>query len=233
MPTASEKRRFRGSVRKCWGRRRRIGPPTDSRYDYDDARLRFREREPCLDKAHDPGARSAEDPQQTAVIVTSPSDLTYEIWTDGACAHKTTGAGGYAAVLVARRSDGTTSKQWDVSGGAAKTTNNEMELMAVIAGLRELPAPARVCIFIDSTYVKKNFEDRLEHWRSNGWRTADGKEVKNRDRWKELFTEVACRKVKWVQVPGHSGVPLNERADQLACSQRDAYADRGPRRPVE
>lgn len=163
----------------------------------------------------------------------SPSDLTYEIWSDGACAHKTSGAGGYAAVLVARRSDGSTAKQWEVFGGDADTTNNQMELMAVITGLRELPAPARVCIFIDSTYVKESFENQLERWQGNGWRTADRKAVKNSELWKALSTEVACRKVKWVQVPGHAGVPLNDRADQLACTQRDAYAERRRRRPVE
>lgn len=104
--------------------------------------------------------------------------------------------------------------------------------MAVISGLRALPASARVCIFIDSTYVMENFEERLQHWQGNGWRTADGK-VKNRELWEQLSTEVACRKVKWVQVPGHTGVPLNERADQLACDQRDAYAERSRLRPVE
>lgn len=171
--------------------------------------------------------------RQTAGIVAPPSDLTYEIWSDGACAHKTTAAGGYAAVLIARRSDGTTAKQWEVSGGAANTTNNQMELMAVITGLRDLPASVRVCIFIDSTYVRKNFEDRLERWQGNDWRTADGKPVKNSDLWKELSTEVACRKVKWVQIPGHAGVPLNERADQLACAQRDAYAEQSGERLSE
>jgi ribonuclease HI len=171
--------------------------------------------------------------RQTAGIVASPSDLTYEIWSDGACAHKTSGAGGYAAVLIARRSDGRSDKQWEVFGGALETSNNQMELMAVITGLRALPAPARVCIFIDSTYVKKNFEDWLERWQGNGWRTANGKPVKNRDLWEKLSAEVACRKVKWVQVPGHTGVPLNERADQLACAQRDAYAERSRGRPVE
>jgi ribonuclease HI len=99
--------------------------------------------------------------------------------------------------------------------------------------LRELPASARVCIFIDSPYVKDNFENRLEHWQSNGWRTADRKDVKNRELWEELSTEVACRKVKWVQVPGHSGVPLNDRADKLACDQKDAFAEQSRRRPVE
>ena len=101
--------------------------------------------------------RAVDVVRQTAGIVASPSDLTYDIWTDGACANKTSGAGGYAAVLVARRSDGSIAKQWEVSGGDFETTNNRMELMAVIAGLRDLPAPARVCIHIDSTYVMKNF----------------------------------------------------------------------------
>ena len=86
--------------------------------------------------------------------------------------------------------DGITAKQWELSDGDSETTNNRMELMAVITGLRDLPAPARVCVFIDSTYVKKNFGDWLELWQSNGWRTADGKPVKNRDLWEELSTEV-------------------------------------------
>ena len=177
--------------------------------------------------------RAVDVVRQTAGIVASPSDLTYDIWTDGACAHKTSGAGGYAAVLVARRSDGSIAKQWEVSGGDFETTNNRMELMAVVAGLRELPAPARVCIHIDSTYVMNNFQGWLERWQGNGWRTADRKPVKNRDLWEELSTEVARRKVEWVKVPGHTGVELNERADQLACAQRDAYAERSRRRPVE
>jgi ribonuclease HI len=164
--------------------------------------------------------------------VASPGDLTYDIWIDGACAHKTSGAGGYAAVLFARRSDGT-AERWEVSGGAFETTNNRMELMAVIAGLRDLPAPARVCIHVDSTYVKKNFEERLGRWQGNGWRRADGKAVKNRDLWEELSTEVARRKVEWVKVAGHTGDEWNEHADQLACAQRDAYAERSRRRRVE
>ena len=170
--------------------------------------------------------------RQTAGIVASPSDLTYDIWTDGACAHKTSGAGGYAAVLIARRPDGSVAKQWELSEGDFETTNNRMELMAVIAGLRDLPAPARVCIHTDSTYVMKNFQGRRERWQGNGWRTADGKPVKNRDLWEELSTEVDRRDVEWVKVAGHTGVELNERADQLACAQRDAYAERSRRRPV-
>lgn len=165
--------------------------------------------------------------RQTAGIVASSSDLTYDVWTDGACAHKTSGAGGYGVVLVARRADDSIAKQWEVSGGEAATTNNRMELMAVVAGLRELPAPARVCIHIDSSYVMDAFDQGwLERWQSNGWRTSGRKPVKNRDLWEELFTEVDRHQVDWVKVPGHTGVELNERADELACAQRDAHARR-------
>ena len=166
-------------------------------------------------------------------MVVSPSDLTYEIWSDGACANKTTGAGGYAAVLVARRSDGSTAKQWEVFGGALDTTNNQMELKAVITGLRDTPAPGSVCIFIDSTYVMENFRDRLKRWQGNGWRTADRKDVKNRDLWEELTTEAAPHKVDWVKVAGHTGEEWNEYADQLACAQRDAYAERSRQGAVD
>ena len=95
--------------------------------------------------------------------------------------------------------------------------------MAVIAGLRDLPAPARVCIHIDSTYVMETSQGWLERWQGNGWRTADRKPVKNRDLWEELSTEVDRHQVEWVKVAGHTGVELNERADQLACAQRDAH----------
>jgi ribonuclease HI len=156
------------------------------------------------------------------------NDLRYDIWTDGACANKTGGAGGYAAVLFARRSDGIV-EQWEISGGAFKTTNNQMELMAVIIGLRALPAQAHVCVHIDSAYVMKNFKERLQLWEGNGWRTADGKPVKNDHLWKQLSTEAASRKVAWVKVAGHTGDEWNEHADKLACAQKDAYAERSRR----
>ena len=155
----------------------------------------------------------------------SPSDLAYDLWTDGAWAGKTSGAGGYAAVLVARRADGSIADQWEVSGGEAATTNNRMELMAVVAGLRELPVPARVRIHIDSSYVMYTFtEGRRERWQGNGWRTSGRKPVKNRELWEQLFPEVDRHEVEWEKVAGHTGVELNERADQLACAQRDAHA---------
>ena len=161
----------------------------------------------------------------------SLSDLRYDIWTDGACASQTGGAGGYAAVLFAHRPDGIV-EQWEVSGGAFKTTNNQMELMAVITGLRALPAQAHVCVHIDSNYVKKNFEEELQRWQGNGWRKADGKEVLNSDLWKQLSAEAAMRKVDWVKVDGHTGDKWNEHADTLARAEKNAYAERS-RRLVE
>jgi ribonuclease HI len=157
--------------------------------------------------------------------VASPSDLTFDLWTDGACAGNPGGPGGYAAVLVARRADGSIAKQWEVSGGDHETTNNRMELMAVVAGLREVPAPARVRIHIDSSYVMYTFtQGRRERWQGNHWRTSARKPVKNRELWEQLFTEVDRHQtVEWVKVAGHSGVELNDRADQLACAQRDAH----------
>ncbi len=104
--------------------------------------------------------------------------------------------------------------------------------MAVVAGLRELPAPARVCIHIDSSYVMDAFDQGwLERWQRNGWLTSGRTPVKNRDLWKELFTEVERHQVDWAKVPGHTGVELNERADELACAQRDAHARRSASDP--
>jgi ribonuclease HI len=162
--------------------------------------------------------------RQTAGIVASPNDLTFGLWTDGARAGNPGGPGGYAAVLVACRADSSIVKQWETSGGEPATTNNRMELMAVVTGLRELPAPARVRIHIDSSYVLYTFtQGRRERWQGNGWRTSARKPVKNRELWEQLFTEVDRHQVEWVKVAGHTGVELNERADQLACAQRDAH----------
>jgi ribonuclease HI len=109
-------------------------------------------------------------------IVASPNDLTFDLWTDGACAGNPGGPGGYAAVLVARRTDGGIVMQWEISGGESATTNNRMELMAVVVGLRELPAPARVRIHIDSSYVLYTF---TQGRRSAGKVTAGGRRLEN------------------------------------------------------
>jgi ribonuclease HI len=158
-------------------------------------------------------------------IVASPNDLTFDLWTDGACAGNPGGPGGYAAVLIEGRADGSIAKQWETSGGEPATTNNRMELMAVVVGLREVPAPARVRIHIDSSYVLYTFtQGRRERWQGNGWQTSARTPVKNRELWEQLFTEVdRHQEVEWVKVAGHTGVELKERADQLACAQRDAH----------
>ena len=150
-------------------------------------------------------------------------------YTDGGC-RGNPGPGAWAFLLY-EPVHGTALER---CGGEANTTNNRMELTAVVEGLRALPAPARVRIHIDSSYVMYAFtQGRLERWQGNGWRTSARRPVKNRELWEQLFTEVDRHQVEWEKVPGHTGVELNERADQLACAQRDAYAERSRRRPVE
>jgi ribonuclease HI len=115
-----------------------------------------------------------------------------------------------------------------VSGGDPLTTNNQMELTAVLEGLRALKRPCRVRIHVDSSYVKNAFTSGwIENWQRNGWRTSGKKAVKNRELWEALLAEVQRHQVEWVKVKGHFGVELNERVDQLACVERDRYAAGG------
>jgi ribonuclease HI len=135
-----------------------------------------------------------------------------EIWADGACSGNP-GPGGWGAVL--RLGD----RVRELSGGDPQTTNNRMELTAVLEGLRALTRPVDVVIHVDSSYVERAFtQGWLEGWRRNGWRTAGKQPVKNRDLWEQLATEVERHRVTWKRVKGHSGVELNERADALAVA---------------
>jgi ribonuclease HI len=112
-----------------------------------------------------------------------------------------------------------------LSGGAARTTNNKMELTAVIRGLQALRRPCRVRAHVDSSYVKNAFTNGwTARWERNGWLTAEKRPVKNRELWQELLAAVARHEIEWVKVAGHSGVLLNERVDQLACAERDRHA---------
>jgi ribonuclease HI len=107
----------------------------------------------------------------------------------------------------------------ELSGGDPQTTNNRMELTAVLEGLRALTRPVDVVIHVDSSYVERAFtQGWLEGWRRNGWRTAGKQPVKNRDLWEQLAAEVERHRVTWKRVKGHSGVELNERADALAVA---------------
>ena len=104
----------------------------------------------------------------------------------------------------------------ELLGGAAETTNNRMELTAVIEALRALKRSSRVQICTDSQYVKNGMESWIEGWKKNGWQTASKQPVKNADLWRELDTLVQQHQVTWTWVKGHAGHPENERADALA-----------------
>jgi ribonuclease HI len=132
-----------------------------------------------------------------------------EIYTDGAC-RGNPGPGGWAALLTF---DG---KQRELSGAEAHTTNNRMELTAVIRALQALKRPVAVRLYTDSEYVRRGVTEWLASWKARGWRTAERKPVKNQDLWQELDPLAAARQVEWHWVKGHSGVPGNERVDRLA-----------------
>jgi len=131
------------------------------------------------------------------------------IYTDGACSGNP-GPGGWGAVLTYG------GREKEIHGGEGDTTNNRMELMAVIQALAALKKPLVVHIYTDSTYVKDGMEKWLHGWKKNGWRTAAKKPVKNIDLWQQLETALLPHSVKWHWVKGHSGHLENERADELA-----------------
>jgi ribonuclease HI len=137
-----------------------------------------------------------------------------EIWTDGAC-RGNPGPGGWGAVL---RWNG---HEREISGAEKETTNNRMELMAAIRALETLKRPCRVRVTTDSNYVRQGIAEWLPRWRSNGWRTAARKPVKNVDLWQRLDHAAARHEVQWAWVRGHSGHAENERADRLATAAAD------------
>jgi len=140
-----------------------------------------------------------------------------EIYTDGAC-RGNPGPGGWAALLKS----GT--REREISGAAEHTTNNRMELTAVIRALEALKRPVRARVYTDSEYVRRGITEWLTAWQARGWRTADRKSVKNRDLWQQLAELAARHRIEWHWVPGHAGVPGNERADRLANEAIDALS---------
>jgi ribonuclease HI len=132
-----------------------------------------------------------------------------EIYADGAC-RGNPGPGGWGALLRY----GT--QERELWGGEAQTTNNRMELTAVIRALEVLQRPSHVHIVTDSQYVLHGVTQWLAGWKRRGWRTADGKPVKNRELWERLDTLLAPHQVEWTWVRGHTGHAENERADALA-----------------
>ena len=132
-----------------------------------------------------------------------------DIYTDGACKGNP-GVGGWGVLM---QSGGRTR---ELHGGEAATTNNRMELMAVIRALEALKRPCRVRLHTDSQYVQLGISKWIHGWKKNGWKTADKKPVKNADLWRELDELAAQHEIEWLWVRGHAGHDGNERADELA-----------------
>jgi ribonuclease HI len=134
---------------------------------------------------------------------------TVQIYTDGAC-RGNPGPGGWAALLSF---DG---REKEIAGAEALTTNNRMELTAVIRALESLRRPVTARVFTDSQYVRRGITEWVTGWKARGWLTADRKPVKNQDLWQRLEELAGAHRIQWHWVPGHAGVPGNERVDRLA-----------------
>ena len=132
-----------------------------------------------------------------------------EIFTDGACSGNP-GPGGWGAILR----KGTVEKE--LFGGEKLTTNNRMEMMAVIQALRALKQPVQARVHTDSQYVQKGISEWIHGWKRRGWKTANREPVKNEDLWRELDNLAARHTIEWIWVKGHAGHAENERADALA-----------------
>ena len=137
------------------------------------------------------------------------------IYTDGACSGNP-GPGGWCAILEYQ------GREKMISGGEESTTNNRMELMAVIVALEALNRPCEVEVHSDSQYVVNAFNKHwIDGWKKRGWKTANKQPVKNRDLWERLLTAKSKHKVEFIWVKGHAGHELNERCDELATTAAD------------
>lgn len=132
-----------------------------------------------------------------------------EIYTDGACSGNP-GPGGWGVLLRCGGSEK------ELFGGEPATTNNRMELKAVIEALGALKRPVAARVHTDSQYVQKGISEWIHNWKRRGWKTADNKPVKNDDLWRELDKLAAGHRIEWIWVKGHAGHVENERVDQLA-----------------
>ena len=144
---------------------------------------------------------------------------TVEIFTDGACKGNP-GPGGWGALIRYGK------HEKELSGGERDTTNNRMEMMAVVQALGALKRPCNVTLFTDSRYVMDGLTKWVHGWQRNGWKTADKKPVKNGDLWQALLAATKPHRINWQWVKGHAGNPGNERADQLASDAAIAAAGR-------
>jgi ribonuclease HI len=147
-----------------------------------------------------------------------------QLFTDGACSGNP-GPGGWAFILR----HPATGKEKEGSGGEPETTNNRMELMAVIRGLEELKRATHVELLTDSVYVGKGLSEWLPKWKAAGWQRRErGRpaEIKNEDLWRELDALAARHRIKYTRVAGHSGHPENDRCDELAVAAYQKYLGR-------
>ena len=146
-----------------------------------------------------------------------------DIYADGACSGNP-GPGGWGAIL--RTVTGQDLHEKEICGGVLATTNNRMELMAVIEALRHLKRPVRARVHTDSQYVQKGISEWIHAWKRRGWKTAGKQPVKNEDLWRILDAEAARHELEWIWVRGHAGHVDNERADALARRGLESLRER-------
>ncbi len=144
-------------------------------------------------------------------MIKTQNNKIIEIYTDGACSGNP-GAGGWGAVLLYKE------HKKEISGGQKATTNNQMELKAVIEALKILKKPSKIIIYTDSVYVKDGITKWIFNWKKNGWRSASKKPIKNIELWQELDELNSKHDVEYKWIKGHSGNKYNEIADQLAVN---------------
>jgi ribonuclease HI len=158
--------------------------------------------------------------EQVTIMPGPPASEVVEIWTDGGC-KPNPGPGGWAAILRFRN------VERELSGAETATTNNRMELTAATSALKALKRPCRVVLHTDSEYVKNGVTRWHEGWVRRKWRNASGDPVANMDLWRQLLEAAKAHEIEWRWVRGHSGDPMNERADQLATSAREGLMSAG------
>lgn len=158
----------------------------------------------CLDRV----LKSVDDKPAT-----KPHDQTHKrvirIWSDGACTGNP-GPGGWGTIVEIN------GNRFEYSGSSSHTTNNIMELTGALVGIQKTPEGSVIELTSDSQYLVKGMTEWLQGWKKKGWKKGDGKEVLNKDLWKELDAEAAKRTITWKWIKGHTGHPENERCDELA-----------------
>ncbi len=134
-----------------------------------------------------------------------------KVYTDGSCLENP-GKGGWAAIIINE------SERIEIKGSKEKTTNNQMELTAPIMALKKIPKGSKIQIYTDSKYVKSGITEWIHNWKKNGWKTADKKEVKNKNLWSKLYDLSSAFDIEWIWVKAHSTDKLNNEVDLLAKS---------------